>query len=512
MFAGREWSVKTGTGGPGPNNWSDDPSSVWIDGTGQLHLRIRKVGATWYCAEVDSVRPTRYGTHRFYLASRVDTINRNAVFSPFLYKDDTHEIDIEFSKWSRAAGLNTQYVLQPSATSGNRHQFTTALAGDYSTHYYDWQASGIHFKSFNGHYTEPPDGSYLIQEWTYTGSDNPSATLLLKAMINLWLYRGKAPSDGQEIEVVVTSADIPSPPPCISGRITRSDTGAGVDGVTITFSSGGGTAVTSGGGCYTNTVSYGWSGAVIPSYGSYSFSPSSQSYSTITLDQTGQDYTGTAPNHAPNTPILLSPTNGARGMSLTPPLVSSAFADPDLGDTHAGSQWQVDGNSNFSSLVWDSGDVGASTYTNVPAGLLDYSTLYCWHVRYKDNHGEWSGWAEAFWFATAGSPQAPFIDIATTSQVYDYNQPFPIAGTNNSYVVGSMWVTNTCNGAHVVFPALQSWTCQIELGESNNMIIAYGSNTAGTVANDTVIVFGVPEPVPGMAACILAMLRRFCRR
>jgi hypothetical protein len=30
-FAGRSWEVKSGTGGPGPNNWSDSASSVWVD-------------------------------------------------------------------------------------------------------------------------------------------------------------------------------------------------------------------------------------------------------------------------------------------------------------------------------------------------------------------------------------------------------------------------------------------------------------------------------------------------
>ena len=44
-FAGRKWTVKTGTGAPGPNYWSDSSSSVWVDSSG-LHLKIRKVGST----------------------------------------------------------------------------------------------------------------------------------------------------------------------------------------------------------------------------------------------------------------------------------------------------------------------------------------------------------------------------------------------------------------------------------------------------------------------------------
>jgi M6 family metalloprotease-like protein/uncharacterized repeat protein (TIGR02543 family) len=54
-----------------------------------------------------------------------------------------------------------------------------------------------------------------------------------------------------------------------------------------------GSPITDASGNYSATVEYGWSGTVIPSKAGYSFSPSSRTYSNVTSDQPGQDYTAT---------------------------------------------------------------------------------------------------------------------------------------------------------------------------------------------------------------------------
>ena len=62
------------------------------------------------------------------------------------------------------------------------------------------------------------------------------------------------------------------------------------------------------------------------------------------------------PNQIPNQPGNVSPASGAVGLSLTPTLQSSAFSDPDAGDTHGASQWQITGTSgNYASPAFDSG-------------------------------------------------------------------------------------------------------------------------------------------------------------
>ena len=69
--------------------------------------------------------------------------------------------------------------------------------------------------------------------------------------------------------------------------------GEGIGGVIITFTDVEGTATTDAEGSYSHTVIEGWSGEAAPAKICYSFSPSSQSYSDLTSDQSNQDYTGT---------------------------------------------------------------------------------------------------------------------------------------------------------------------------------------------------------------------------
>ena len=66
-FAGINWNIKSGNYGPGPNNWSDSPSSVWIDENGYLHLKIRKVGNKWLCAKIYAQQSLEHGKYRFVL-------------------------------------------------------------------------------------------------------------------------------------------------------------------------------------------------------------------------------------------------------------------------------------------------------------------------------------------------------------------------------------------------------------------------------------------------------------
>jgi uncharacterized delta-60 repeat protein len=80
--------------------------------------------------------------------------------------------------------------------------------------------------------------------------------------------------------------------PTISGNV-KTEGGIGLEGVTITFSDEQGTATTGTEGSYSHQVSYGWSGTATPSKTGYIFSPSSRTYTSLTSDQTDQDYTAT---------------------------------------------------------------------------------------------------------------------------------------------------------------------------------------------------------------------------
>lgn len=120
-----------------------------------------------------------------------------------------------------------------------------------------------------------------------------------------------------------------------------------------------------------------------------------------------------APNAPPQQPANISPSSGATGISLRPTLAAAAFSDPDAGDTHAGSQWQVRGvasSPDYSVLSYDSGVSSTSlTTAAIPAGMLDEDSEYAWHCRYQDSRGAWSDWSAETTFRTAvaGPPSQP---------------------------------------------------------------------------------------------------------
>ena len=108
-------------------------------------------------------------------------------------------------------------------------------------------------------------------------------------------------------------------------------------------------------------------------------------------------------NHPPNTPTLISPEDGGNA-STTLTLEASEFSDSDK-NTQANSQWQVALDSNFSRVVWDSGENGpALNWIRIPRNIIENDKVYHWRVRYKDNSKdaptEWSNWSESWTFNT----------------------------------------------------------------------------------------------------------------
>ena len=106
--------------------------------------------------------------------------------------------------------------------------------------------------------------------------------------------------------------------PSISGNVYDSN-GQGINGVTLTFSNGGGTATTDSNGDYSQTVNSGWSGTVTPTMTGYTFSPSSRSYSNVNSNLVGQNYKATGTTTNPTISGTVTTTGGSRlaGVTLT---------------------------------------------------------------------------------------------------------------------------------------------------------------------------------------------------
>ncbi|MBA3717671.1 MAG: glycoside hydrolase family 16 protein [Actinobacteria bacterium] len=199
-FSGYSWTVKASSGqvGPGPNEFSSSKNNVWVDRNGYLHLRINFSKGKWYCAEIASQRSLGYGTYRFTLGSAVSNLDPNVVLGLFTWDDDPayndREIDLEFSRWGNAADpTNGQYVVQPWSGTGNL-QRTTVGANVPSNQSFSWSPGQVAFASSNG----------STASWLYTGIDVPPPGNE-KTHLNLWLYRGRPPSNGRAAEVVIRS-------------------------------------------------------------------------------------------------------------------------------------------------------------------------------------------------------------------------------------------------------------------------------------------------------------------
>lgn len=203
-FAGYDWVVEDSsenTVGPGPNFFSSSEDNVWVDNQGRLHLKIVQRGGKWYCSKV--VLWNAYGYHKyvFYVDSRVDQLDKNVVAGLFAYKNDEEEIDIEFSKWGDTNKDNSQFAIQPSVNQGNKVRFNLLLEDNHSTHFFNWQKESIEFGSYLGNSLMPSDEE-VVKTWTYTGKDIPTSPDL-RIKINLWLFKGKFPSDNQDNELVI---------------------------------------------------------------------------------------------------------------------------------------------------------------------------------------------------------------------------------------------------------------------------------------------------------------------
>jgi hypothetical protein len=162
-------------------------------------------------------------------------------------------------------------------------------------------------------------------------------------------------------------------------------------------------------------------------------------------------------NQPPNRPSNVSPVDGATAVSLTPTLTSSAFSDPDGGDAHAASHWQITATAgDYSSTVFDNVTYAPDlTSTAVHSGVLSYSTTYYWHVRHIDNHGDWSDWSTETSFSVAGrSPNQPSnivpptaatgVSLLATLQ----SSPFSDPDSGNSHSA-SQWQVREVSGSYL---------------------------------------------------------------
>ncbi|MHB8839673.1 MAG: glycoside hydrolase family 16 protein [Gemmatimonadaceae bacterium] len=222
QFGGLRWQVRSQElSGPGPNVWN--ACNAWL-ATDGLHLRLERVGGAWTSAEVFTTDLVGYGRLEFEIATPLDALDPNVVLGLFTYPggtlDGLHEIDIEFSRFgvATAGAANLNYVVYPgSPPKGARGQ--CAQRWDSSTpasiHRFLWSPTDVRFQSFVT--TSIFSNTVPHRSWRFV----PSGTFTISSgawplHLNLWLYGGKAPLNGQPVEVVIRrvthSTSLPTTP------------------------------------------------------------------------------------------------------------------------------------------------------------------------------------------------------------------------------------------------------------------------------------------------------------
>jgi hypothetical protein len=204
-FAGHRWTVRpNGVGGPRNNRWCQ--ANAFVDAQGRLHLRLTKTTRGWCSAEVSSTDRMGFGDYRWTLDSRVDRFDKNVVLGLFNYPtsdvggDGTNEIDIEFAHWGKARWDPLNYTVFPRdpKVRSTTTAFPLTLAGERSTHSFDWTASAIRFRSFEAEGVGAP-----LRDWTFK-PPQPARAIPQAPMpvyMNLWVVA--PPANGQPVEVIV---------------------------------------------------------------------------------------------------------------------------------------------------------------------------------------------------------------------------------------------------------------------------------------------------------------------
>lgn len=207
-FGGYTWSVRSGRGGPGPNVW--DQNNVSLDSSTNLHLKISLRDGKWSCAEVTMRKRLGFGQYQFQTNGRLDRLDDNVVLGLFNYPtgdvgpDGTHEIDIEFARWGAAKNPMGNYTVWPVLKSLKQvsKSFSFNLADGHTTHRFVWSRDEVNFRSVQGY---RGDDHGEISSWIYR-PDDPAQHVSHQPMplhLNLWLFKGLAPKNGQEVELII---------------------------------------------------------------------------------------------------------------------------------------------------------------------------------------------------------------------------------------------------------------------------------------------------------------------
>jgi hypothetical protein len=224
----------------------------------------------------------------------------------------------EFEKYAfsvvsrRCATISHSLGHELGHVMGSQHDHATAEKNDevgvfdYS---YGYQAPDQSFRTIMAY--DCPDGCRRVNYWSNPDNEAYNGQPMGEANI-----ADNTSSLNNTAFTVANFRISEQPDKTISGRVTDASA-AGIQGVTITFSNGGGTTTTNSNGNYSRSVTYGWSGSATPAKSGYNFDPTSIPYANVTSNTSGQNFSGTLQTRSISGRVTDASAAGIQGVTIT---------------------------------------------------------------------------------------------------------------------------------------------------------------------------------------------------
>jgi hypothetical protein len=200
-FSGYEWTTSTGPIFHAGSRNFFDPSNVWVDKSGALHLRISGSPDNWTSAEVKLNGSLGYGTYRFKVEDTTH-LEPSAVLSLITWdgvgtERNRRELDVELSRWGFVDNTNEHFVVQPYYVPANFVRFR--VPPGVFTHSFRWEPGQVTFSTAAG--SGDASGDRLINQHVFTsGVPSPAGQTV---RLSLYVFaRGQVPLKNEN-EVVI---------------------------------------------------------------------------------------------------------------------------------------------------------------------------------------------------------------------------------------------------------------------------------------------------------------------
>jgi len=165
-FSNYDWIVQTRPTPNGGKMHYYDPSNVWVDEAGAMHLKVTRIANQWVCAEARTVRNLGFGSYRFRLRD-TGMFEPGVALGMFTWssqapEENGREMDIHVSRWGSPENKNAEFVIQPYYVASNVYRFEMP-AGRVTTGF-DWSEGKATFLASRG----TGGGEKPFATWTFT--------------------------------------------------------------------------------------------------------------------------------------------------------------------------------------------------------------------------------------------------------------------------------------------------------------------------------------------------------